>query len=850
MLNLIKIFISFLFLFNVSISFGQLQNSFGQQHIVNAEAYKKYLNYGNAIQSYEKGIQRFLDLWGEENSSIKINYINLGETFLEIGDIDNAKLYCENALPALDEEFLAKELTARCYECLGQAALYESNYDEAFDYYQKTLKLNEESWGKNSSSSSQLYLLLGEYHEKMDQFGLTRYYLEKIKMVNYNGEELEEKEYLGKYYEALGAFQNRQGYLDSAIASYNQGLEIYEQLYGKAAPAIARVYLRLGDLYYQKRAFDEALTFYNIPANSFEDNTSKNLKIVTVDSCHCNQILVAALAGQANVYEQKYYENGHQKDLQTALNRYEQATKKVNLAVKYYGKEAAQRRQVIHENKETFVSAIRVSKELYERTKDEKYIRQAFDQMTNYKGLTLQIEKKQASFIRNHIPEKILKEREKWTQEIISLEEQIYEATIQNLASLDELKQSLTRSKTGYATYLRNFKNTYYYMSDSIFASRLIEFDEVSALLNEETLLLNYVIDKSNNQLYILSFSKNEKDFKSVTLPKTFSKDIQSFYRLVQSSLLPRADKKEQYLKKGHELYELLIAPISTSLKDKKRLVIIRDDALHLLPFETLLTNKQSGKFSELPYLLKDFEISYHYSTGLWSNSLKQKWTGADNSLLTFAPVFDGDNHVENTFRAASSMRCYTDKLKQPLYYTEEEVKSIHGILGASPNSKMLLRENASEEAFKLELQEPHRFVHIATHSFANFDYAQFSGIACYSNDADSDPMMYINEIENLEIKTDLVVLSSCESGIGQLVKGEGLLGLNRSFLYAGVPNTIFSLWKVQDEATAILMVDFYKNIKLGKDYSKALQQAKLNMLKNSKTASPIFWSSFILMGR
>ena len=847
-----KTFIGFILLFNASLSLGQLQTSFGQQHIFDAEEYKKYLNYGNTIQSYEKGIQRFLDLWGEDHALIRINYINLGKTFLEIGDVDNAKLYCENGLYASSEEFLVEDLTARCYECLGEIALYEEKYDEAFDYYQKVLELHHETWGKNTSSSSELYLLLGEYYEATNQLGLARYYFEKTKAVNSEGEDLTEKEYLGKYYEALGAFQNRQGNLDSSIVSYNEGLRVYEDLHGKKSPRIASIYLKLANLHYQKGAFEKALYFYKITPHAFENDANKNLKLVALDACNCNPIIVAALAGQANVFEQKYYKNGNQNDLQTALTYYTEAADKVNLAVKHFAKEAAQRRLIIHQNKETFVSAIRVNKELHSLTKDEKYIRQAFDQMTNYKGLTLQIEKKQASFIRNHIPKNILDEREELRLKIVNLEGQVYEATTQNLPSLEELKQSLTRAKTKYATYLRGLKNTYYYMSDSIFGNRLIEFDEVSSLLNEETLLLNYVIDKSNYQLYIMSFSKNEKDFKSIALPKTFSEDIETFHRLVQSSLLPRADKKQQYIKNGHELYELLIEPMATSLKGKKRLVIIRDDALHLLPFEALLTDNQSAEFSELPYLVKDFEISYHYSTGLWSNSLKQKWNGANNSLLTFAPVFDNNKNTKNTFRGNNSLRCYTNQLKEPLYYTEEEVKSIYKTLGSSPNSKMLLREDATEKAFKLELQKPHRFVHIATHSFANFDYAQFSGIACYSdaNNRYADPMMYINEIENLEIKTDLVVLSSCESGIGQLVKGEGLLGLNRSFLYAGVPNTVFSLWKVQDEATSILMIDFYKNINSGMEYSKALQQAKLNMFKNPKTAAPIFWSGFILMGK
>ncbi|MCR9286914.1 CHAT domain-containing protein [Saprospiraceae bacterium] len=99
-------------------------------------------------------------------------------------------------------------------------------------------------------------------------------------------------------------------------------------------------------------------------------------------------------------------------------------------------------------------------------------------------------------------------------------------------------------------------------------------------------------------------------------------------------------------------------------------------------------------------------------------------------------------------------------------------------------------------------------------------------------------------------MNSDLVVLSSCESGVGQLLDGEGMLGLNRSFVYAGVPNVIFSLWKVYDEATGQIMTEFYKNTLDGQSYSTALRTAKLKMLENPATAVPDIWAAFLLVGR
>jgi CHAT domain-containing protein len=93
------------------------------------------------------------------------------------------------------------------------------------------------------------------------------------------------------------------------------------------------------------------------------------------------------------------------------------------------------------------------------------------------------------------------------------------------------------------------------------------------------------------------------------------------------------------------------------------------------------------------------------------------------------------------------------------------------------------------------------------------------------------------------------MVLSSCESGIGKLVKGEGMIALNRGFFYSGAKNIIFSLWKVEDKATCGLMIELYRNIFKDMSLSGALQKAKLTLIQNRFTAFPKYWSGFILLG-
>ena len=95
------------------------------------------------------------------------------------------------------------------------------------------------------------------------------------------------------------------------------------------------------------------------------------------------------------------------------------------------------------------------------------------------------------------------------------------------------------------------------------------------------------------------------------------------------------------------------------------------------------------------------------------------------------------------------------------------------------------------------------------------------------------------------------MVLSSCESGIGKLLEGEGMLGLNRSFINAGIPNVMYSLWKVNDAKSSELMIEFYRKIlESNKSYSAALRAAKLKLISKKETALPLYWSGFVLIGR
>jgi CHAT domain-containing protein len=127
----------------------------------------------------------------------------------------------------------------------------------------------------------------------------------------------------------------------------------------------------------------------------------------------------------------------------------------------------------------------------------------------------------------------------------------------------------------------------------------------------------------------------------------------------------------------------------------------------------------------------------------------------------------------------------------------------------------------------------------------------ELSRIFLKTSSAEEDGSLYAGEIYNLELNAKLVTLSACQTGLGKISKGEGVIGLSRALAYAGSENIMVSFWSVADESTSHLMQQFYIQVLNGqqRDFAAALRQAKLNLMENAKYGSPHFWSPFVLIG-
>jgi len=348
--------------------------------------------------------------------------------------------------------------------------------------------------------------------------------------------------------------------------------------------------------------------------------------------------------------------------------------------------------------------------------------------------------------------------------------------------------------------------------------------------------LVAFLIDNNHIEHFAIEFKKGENQL------------ILNFIKSIRSGNNP------EFLHYSSMIYKMLVAPFRQSISTKGNLVIIPDIELVDIPFESLLQDENS-----LP-LCANFSTSYHYSMDLWVNGYSRSQRKFNYSLVAFAPDFTGENgavnlpdswHLSDSLIAQNRDFIKDENHLMPLPMAKEEVIRIGNIFNNSNGVKVLIEYNRTTKKHFIEIAEQYDIIHIASHGFTDQNDYRNSGIFFskpVGNISLEERFLPLNEIYKLKTNADLVVLSACKTCIGEKVKGEGAMALPRGFIYAGVPNVIASLWKVNDEKTKDLMVAFYKHLMQEKvSYAVALQRAKLDCIK--KGFLPMDWAGFLLTG-
>ena len=388
-------------------------------------------------------------------------------------------------------------------------------------------------------------------------------------------------------------------------------------------------------------------------------------------------------------------------------------------------------------------------------------------------------------------------------------------------------------------------------------------------LLDDDTLLLEYALGARAS--YLWAVTSTSMTVHALPPRAEIEAAARRAYELLSST---RRESRVQARLASADLSRILLGPVAGELKDR-RLVIVPDGALQYVPFAALPDVGRLGATvtsdRDAPPLIVSHEI-----VTIPSASVLDMLRGdsaapgrPDKTLVVMAdPVLQRtDPRVRSSI--ADAKRGGSDKTKsdadvvrsaqesgvasfERLRFTRAEAEAIAAAAGPAASLTALDFDASRATATSPELAR-YRIVHFATHALINSQHPQLSGIVLSLVRQDGEPQngfLRLHDIYNLTLGAELVVLSACQTALGQDVKGEGLVGLTRGFMYAGAPRVVASLWDVRDQATAELMKRFYDGM-LHRDLrpAAALRAAQISMLREKRWESPVYWAGFILEG-
>ncbi|NOX19245.1 MAG: CHAT domain-containing protein [Chlorobi bacterium] len=297
----------------------------------------------------------------------------------------------------------------------------------------------------------------------------------------------------------------------------------------------------------------------------------------------------------------------------------------------------------------------------------------------------------------------------------------------------------------------------------------------------------------------------------------------------------------------SNRLYLKIIRPVLKDLPENAELVFSLPTEMLNLPLEFLVTQypKDSSpfKYDDKRFLVNDFAVSYSPSIAIWNELKERPEVLTDKILLIGDPSFINSN--ENLYaaqRGATEDLALTTRniVLAPLRYSRSEIESIDNLLSGN----VFLGKSATETSFKKNCENT-KLIHISSHSLL---YKNNPLIIFSNSDNENDGYLETGEILQLKLNSDLVVLSSCKSGLGEIDRAEGILGMEKAFFEAGAKSIIISDWDVDDKYTSNLMEYFYSFLSEGFSKSEALKKAKLKFIKEV-SGNPYYWAAFRLSG-
>lgn len=779
-------------------------SNLGRMYSENEDVEQGIVYYKNAFIIYEK-IKNYAEL-------IKL-CTRIGELYEKKEKRNEADLFfgkIPEYIPLLSKDPLI-QLRENNFEHLSMAYYYNHfNFnDSILDYYDKNIAYIEQH-----------------------QLGVDKAYLN-----------------IGSAFEALGDYPKAKVY-------YLKALALATQKYGHQGTKVASIYFKIGHLAAEEGLHQKAIAYMDsVIALLDESPETQNDKILLLEYLLDKSIAIEAYQKRGDAFVKKG-------DLHKAHDDFNNIILLTNYLRDNY-MDSESKLLSINRLRPVYEKAATTAWNLYQKQENKAYKLSIFDYAEHSKSALLN--ENILKFRNNYteggtgISKELLQKEETYIVQIAQCKEHILEAKKeQNKEKEASFLQKMLLLEQELDAFEQHLQETYpSYRSWDHGRDSVVSPKEVQAHLAEDELFVEYFI--SDYHFFIIYISKEVVKIKEIPDFEVtiFNDKIRNLRRSLSNVTFIIQEEEEAYrlfCDAAHWLYKNFLE--EELLKGKKHLIIVPDKGLHYVPFEVLLTQppKHQGiDYQKLPYLIQDYAIHYEYSAAIMVNN-QRKVNTTNGKILGFAATYgnqlDYQKFPPSLRKERSAEEIHTHNSAAPIPGTLTELQQIEQQF----KGNFYTNEAANEHNFKQQLKhQNYSIVHLAMHGIVDYNHPAYSALIFTENlDSLEDNLLYSYETQHLNGNhANLVVLSACKTGYGKYAQGEGIISLGRSFMYAGIPSIVMTLWELNDETSVEVIQSFYKGLADGLTKDQAMQKAKVEYLSNNKgfTAHPFFWASMVCIG-
>jgi len=848
-----------------------------------------WLKVGDYPQALEIGVRAMTakrEAAGEDSVALVSNYLNLSSIYLELNEPTKAIKTAEKGLEIsrVSDGRVNTATIADLYQVISLSLLRTSEFINALSYARQALSLYDlESYPRESkllmlNTISLLYIKLGQPEEA------EKYIVKGIKQINKDN--LSDNFLLYINYADFLAENNRS---DEGEKVMQEGLQNVREVFGEGSREYVFMLASNGS-FINKATGDgpRALEIYRECFPYFEShpwdssvkrsvltdyalvliNEGRNLEALeTLDGVLSadDEIRVSAESPEREIYEAE----SSQITLEALSLRY----KALNLLAKETGNngyiiqaietgkdlislydrlrlgmnEEESRNYLSADTREYYTGVIDNYHSLYKNNHDPKLLEAAFEYSERSKVAGFLASIREVNATRFSIPQDLalldtdILKRIGLYREMINTEKEKAKPDSLKIDTWERISFGLLRSRDSLINIFEERYPTYYTLK---YKTEITPVDRVKKVIGREANLLSYVL--TDTELFIFVVNGRHTKVIETTVDTLFYSRLGRFREIL--SVLPQKTSVRgpfnEYMDLAYELYKVLLEPAVPYLKGDK-IVISPDNILSYLPFETLVTTRYSSDevlYRDAPFALKKYRFSYIYSVTL-SAETQKKSRRFVNDLVAFAPSYEDMVISDSLLMLYPTLRGGIANLPYAIDEARDALKQCGG--------KAFVEDEATEEAYKVNAPD-FDIIHLAMHTLVDDQNPAYSKmIFARSDDGTDDGFLNTYEVYSISLDAMMVVLSSCNTGSGLLMTGEGILSLARGFLFAGSRSVVMSMWEVEDYSGSAVMKTFYHNIKRGQAKSSALRSARLDFLKTAdqSRSHPYYWATLVVYG-